>query len=327
MRPAPVHPGAFRGANWLIKHRYGANVYVFRNLESGQVLYTQTPYPQEYNRSEQFQYASLENRLPKLRRDLWRAMTVVELPTHEKAVDFYEDLVQLRTMRDRTEKHQADLWRKKDSDGRVWSWGQYRPTYTQEAVADLLSAAEAAETDVHLHWEDAWRKGDDKHWQAVNVTHHVMDPCKPEQRFVILRDLASKSFKNAMALRKDGSADKINASSVPGQTQSTNSSAAEADVNAEFETEEGKPSSQDAASQPSASQNAASQQTQLLEFRRQQVQSAKEALAKAQEALENAQKSGSASLKQSTRKDVKAKTKAVRRAERQLQIDSNNHKV
>lgn len=318
VRPAPVHPGAFRGANWLIKHRYGANVYVFRNLESGQVLYTQTPYPQEYNRSEQFQYASLENRLPKLRRDLWRAMTVVELPTHEKAVEFYEDLVQLRNMRDRTQKHQADLWRKKDADGRVWSWGQYRPTYTQEAVADLLSAAEAAETDVHLHWEDAWRKGDDKHWQAVNVTHHVMKSCKPEQRFVILRDLASKSFKNAMALREDGSAEQINASSISSETESTDTTTAES---------EDPVSTEGAASAREVSQKAASEQAQLIEFRKQQVQTAKEALAKAQEALENAQKSGSASLKQSTRKNVKSKTKAVRRAERQLQIDSNNHTV
>ncbi|CAN6628400.1 hypothetical protein TRVA0_011S02916 [Trichomonascus vanleenenianus] len=187
--------GKYRTPTWLRKHRYGPNVFVFRNLETNQVLYTQTPFPQPYNIRKQFQNPNWQNRLPSTRNDLWRAMAVAQLPTYEKAVDLYESLVQLRHMRDWTHRDQAMAWRKTNEDGNIWYSSQFRPTYTQEAVADIISALEHVQpAGAKIHWEDAWRRGESEHWQSVEVEHTEMPRYNPRERFVVLRDIADNSY-------------------------------------------------------------------------------------------------------------------------------------
>lgn len=194
--------GKFRRPGWLQKHRYGPNVFVFRNLETNQVLYTQTPFPQRYNIKKQFQGPNWQNRLPTTRNDLWRAMAVAQLPTYDSAVKLYENLVQLRHMRDRTHKSQADAWRKKNDEGNIWYFSQFRPTYTQEAVADLVSSLEhlnvvnGAPLKCTLHWEDPWRRGDASHWQPLEETvqHAEFPRYNPRERFVVLRQIADQSY-------------------------------------------------------------------------------------------------------------------------------------
>lgn len=203
--------GKFRRPGWLQKHRYGPNVFVFRNLETNQVLYTQTPFPQRYNIKKQFQGPNWQNRLPTTRNDLWRAMAVAQLPTYDAAVKLYENLVQLRHMRDRTHKDQANAWRKKNDDGNIWYFSQFRPTYTQETVADLVSSIEHLNiiqnggqkknsngevVNCKLHWEDPWRKGDESYWKPVEsaVTHTEFPRYNPRERFVVLRQIADQSY-------------------------------------------------------------------------------------------------------------------------------------
>lgn len=54
--------GRFRHAEWLRKHAFGPDVFLFRNLETGQVLYTQLPFPQvRYRRDSGFQHKDKGN--------------------------------------------------------------------------------------------------------------------------------------------------------------------------------------------------------------------------------------------------------------------------
>jgi hypothetical protein len=188
-------PGAFRTAEWYRQRKLGPLVCAFRNIETGQVLFTQTLHPQEWYIKDQFRWPNWQNRLPNLRKDLWRPMAVAQLPSHEDAVMFYQDLVELRKRRDRTEKQQAMAWRKKSADGNIWYYSQFRPVYTQEAVADLASAAASSGVDCVFHWEDAWRKGDETNWQDVpNVQHKVLPRYNPREQYVLLRRLSDSAF-------------------------------------------------------------------------------------------------------------------------------------
>lgn len=187
--------GKLRRPTWLRQHRYGPNVYIFRNLETNQVLYTQLPFPQQYNIKKQFQGPNWQNRLPSLRNDLWRPMAVAQTRTYESAVDLYEKLVQLRHMRDYTHNKQANAMRKKNKDGNIWYFSQFRPTYTQEAVADVISSLEHLNVPAKIHWEDAWRRGDQREWETVAVDHENMPRYNPRERHVVLRKIADESYK------------------------------------------------------------------------------------------------------------------------------------
>lgn len=162
--------GKFRDATWLKNNGFGPDVYLFRNLESGQVLYTQLPYPQGYNIKKQFQRPNWQNKLPNIRQDIWRPMAVAELPSHDLAVELYDSLVQLRHYRDIVKRDEANKMRKKNEDGNIWYSAQYRPTYSQEAVADLSSVLDAFEEPSTVHWDGLWRKGDDKFW-GTHISH------------------------------------------------------------------------------------------------------------------------------------------------------------
>lgn len=189
-----------RTAKWLIQHNCGPNVFAFRNLESGQVVFSQSIHPKEEDIERQFQYANWQNKKPKTRKDVWRPMAVAQLPDHKTAVRFYVNLIALRQMRDRDDKTTANQWRKKSDDGNIWFYSQFRPTYTQEAVADLASASEAEDgAPVVIHWENEWRRGADSHWEGLNVTHRYIPRHNPREQHVVLKKLADSTFEKFAA--------------------------------------------------------------------------------------------------------------------------------
>ncbi|ANB15810.1 Mhr1p [Sugiyamaella lignohabitans] len=185
-----------KSAQWLRRYKCGPNVFAFRNLETGQVVFSQTLYPKELDIQNQFQFANWQNRLPKAeRKDIWRPLAVVTLPNPEAAVSFYENLVQLRFMRDRSMKKQANDWRKKSTDENIWYYGQFRPTYTQEAVADLASAVEASNLECEIKWENEWRRGEDKYWEGItNVNHAYLPKYNPREQTVMLKKIAKEAY-------------------------------------------------------------------------------------------------------------------------------------
>ena len=64
-------------------------------------------------------------------------MCVVDLGDYMDAVQLYQNLVRLRYMRDVLYAKENDKLRLKNEWGNVWNSGLFRPTFTQEAVADL----------------------------------------------------------------------------------------------------------------------------------------------------------------------------------------------
>lgn len=165
----------FRAAKWLASNDFAPQVFLFRNIESGQVLYSQIPKFSEYQIKKQFQRPNWENRRPTLRRDIWRIMAVANLQTYESAVKLYENLVSLRSFRDLTKKDEAMKYRPRNSDGNIWFSAQYRPIYTQEAVADLSESIDNVNEETTIYWEDDWRRGDASNWNPELVKHEVLD--------------------------------------------------------------------------------------------------------------------------------------------------------
>lgn len=128
----------FRPASWFEKTKIiPPQVYIFRNLEYGQVLYSQFPNFSQTQVDKLFVRPNWSNRKPSLRRDIWKCMCVVNLQNYKQSVHLYQNLCRLRYLRDVAQRKESDKLRKKDSNGHVWYSGQYRPTYCQEAVADL----------------------------------------------------------------------------------------------------------------------------------------------------------------------------------------------
>lgn len=121
-------------------------------------------------------------------------MAVAKLPSYELAVECYESLVTLRHYRDKVHKDLANSWRKRNEDGNIWYSSQYRPTYTQEAVADLASVLEAFEGPATVHWESQWRRGDDKHWSTF-VKHEELPKYNARDSSAVLRELGFQHFK------------------------------------------------------------------------------------------------------------------------------------
>lgn len=196
--------GGLRSARWLRNLRQAPMVTAFRNLETGQVLYSQTLYPQQFYIDQQFRWPNWQNRKPQIRRDMWRAMAVTELPTWDSAVQMYKNLVQLRTQRDLTMKAQAMAWRRKNSDGNIWFWNQYRPTYTQEAVADICSALEAINLGENrsaiVHWEHMFRKGSEDVWSGISAEHREIAPFSMREQSVALNEIRKAALQRAQTV-------------------------------------------------------------------------------------------------------------------------------
>ncbi|CCH60137.1 hypothetical protein TBLA_0C03340 [Henningerozyma blattae CBS 6284] len=177
----------FRTAKWLQKAGYAPQVFIFRNLESGQILYSQVPVFSQRQINDQFLRPNWDNKKPPLRRDIWKCMCVIDLPTYDVGIKLFQDLKRLRYLRDVTFKKETDAMRKKNEYGRIWYRGLYRPTYSQEAVADLIESLTKIRDDktiskvgdkIKIHWEDQWRMGDKKKYWEPELPHvkHEMIP-------------------------------------------------------------------------------------------------------------------------------------------------------
>lgn len=198
--------GGLRAARWLRSFRQAPLVTAFRNLESGQVVFSQTLHPQQFYLDQQFKRPNWQNRKPLLRRDMWRAMAVAELPSWDLAVQLYKNLVQLRDQRDLHARKQALAWRRKNDDGNTWFWNQYRPTYAQEAVADLLSALEAIaptpDRAAVVHWEHLYRRGAEELWRDVHVQHEEIRPYNVREQGAMLNAIRVAALKRAQEVAR-----------------------------------------------------------------------------------------------------------------------------
>lgn len=193
----------------LISLNMAPQVFLFKNLFSGQVLYSQVPAYHQDQIDMQFLRPNWENRKPNRRNDLWRIMCVANFSSYEYAVAAYNGLVQLRKVRDTIKQKDAKLMRKKNDEGNTWYSGQYRPTYSQEAVADLSHVIEEFELEnTILHWENLWRKGDDEHWRPDLVLHETLPPFDPRQQTILLDDLRAKAVEEFSKLRESTEAQK-----------------------------------------------------------------------------------------------------------------------
>lgn len=200
----------FRPAAWLQKAGYAPQVFVFRNLESGQVLYSQFPNFAQRQVDTLFQRPNWENKRPSTRRDIWRCMCVIDLPDYDSGVKLYQNLRRLRYLRDVTKPKESNELRKKNEDGHVWYSMQYRPTYTQEAVADLRESLSQSENDkqITIHWEDPWRMGDkEKYWTPVlpNIKHATMNRLgnTAREQSSMLRELGEKAKQEFFRQREE----------------------------------------------------------------------------------------------------------------------------
>ncbi|CCH46264.1 putative transcription factor, mitochondrial [Wickerhamomyces ciferrii] len=182
----------FRGANWLQKNDFAPQIFLFRNLETGQVLYSQLPEFSDYQIKKQFQRPNWENRRPKTRPDIWRIMAVANFPTYESSIKAFESLVHLRTLRDVVTKDVAMKYRPKNEDNHIWYSGQFRPVYTQEAVADLNNVIQHIGSKTTIFWEDEWRKGDSSHWKPELVQHETMNRTGTRIQSALLDELRVK---------------------------------------------------------------------------------------------------------------------------------------
>ncbi|SCU87896.1 LADA_0E06876g1_1 [Lachancea dasiensis] len=202
-----VAAARFRTAQWLAKAGFAPQVFLFRNLESGQVIYSQFPVFAQHQIDALFKRPNWENKKPSTRRDIWRCMAVVDLPSYEQGVRIYQNLCRLRYLRDVGDLKKADSLRKKNEDGHVWYSAQFRPTYTQEAVADLREALTKAEVSQgEIHWENEWRMGDvEQHWTPVlpQLKHSILTRVGngAREESAILRELGERARKAFAKLR------------------------------------------------------------------------------------------------------------------------------
>lgn len=190
----------YRTVQWLKTNDFAPQVYLFRNIQSGQVVFSQTPHVTQYQINQQFKQPNKENKKPKVRHDLWRPLAVAHFETYESAIRAYQHLVELRHFRDISRKDEAKSLRKMNEWNRVWCSGQYRPTYTMEATADLSTALDlASDSQLKVYWDGLWWKGEDKHWND-KITHVDMERFGRREKFVILDEIKAlglNEFKTA----------------------------------------------------------------------------------------------------------------------------------
>ena len=178
----------------LQKLQLAPQVFLYKNMFSGQVLYSQTPGFHQDQIDEQFVRPNWENRKPNRRNDMWRVMCVATFSNYEYAVAAYEGLVHLRKLRSTMPRAEGKAQRKLNDDGNIWYSGQYRPTYSQEAVADLAHVIDEFELEnTSAMWESLWRKGDDEHWRTDLVEHDVLPTTNPRFQTVMLNELRQRA--------------------------------------------------------------------------------------------------------------------------------------
>ncbi|CAI5757906.1 unnamed protein product [Candida verbasci] len=183
----------------LIESNLAPQVFLFKNLFSGQVLYSQVPAFHQDQIESQFQLPNWQNRKPSRRQDLWRIMCIANFKNYEYAIAAFTGLLDLRRTRDIIQKQQAMDMRKKNDDGNIWYSGQYRPTYAQEAIADLSHVIDEFELDeTRLYWENEFRKGENKYWNLELVQHETLPIYSPKDQSImleIMKDKAMEAFK------------------------------------------------------------------------------------------------------------------------------------
>lgn len=192
---ARIAQGQQKTQQELMSMNLAPQIYLFKNIYSGQVLYSQVPGFHQDQIDQQFVQPNWENRKPSRRNDLWRLMCVVNFNTYEQAIDAFRGLVDLRICRDVIKPKEANSMRKKNDEGNIWYSGQYRPTYSQEAIADLSHVIDEFNLDnTKIFWENLWRKGSDEHWRPDLVQHEQLPPFNPKLESVLLDELREKAL-------------------------------------------------------------------------------------------------------------------------------------
>lgn len=172
-------------------------LFIYRNLEKGQTLYSQTTKLTQRLIYDQFSRPNWSNKRPSLRKDLWKIMCLVKTPNSEINDQVYNNLIWLKDYRnklikstklqDKELKNEILSHRYRNEWGRLWYSGQYRPIYCMETIADLIeSLVKVSNTheDVSMvkkdkfkiYWEDYWRMGNKSNWTELeqNVEHYVL---------------------------------------------------------------------------------------------------------------------------------------------------------
>ncbi|KAI0463854.1 hypothetical protein LJB42_002862 [Komagataella kurtzmanii] len=182
-----------RSAKWIQKNGFAPQVFLFRNIETNQVLYSQLPHISDYQIKQQFWRPNWQDRKPQKRRDIWRCMAVADFHNYDNALKAYHALVELRYLRQVTKKEEAMAMRRRNKDGNIWYSAQFRPVHSQEAVADLSTVIDEFNMPSKIYWESLWRRGDEKYWNKDLTTHEEMDLRDPRFRTVVLNDIKEKS--------------------------------------------------------------------------------------------------------------------------------------
>lgn len=187
----------------LARLNLAPQVYMFKNLFSGQVLYSQVPGYHQDQIDAQFLRPNWENRKPSRRTDLWKIMCVVNFANYDYAVAAYDGLLHLREARDIHLKTEAKAMRKKNDEGNTWYSGQYRPTHAQEAIADLAHVIDEFELEnTTAFWESLWRKGEDEHWRNDLVMHESLPVFNPKYQSVLLEEMKDMALAEFARMRE-----------------------------------------------------------------------------------------------------------------------------
>lgn len=114
---------------------------------------------------------------------------MAQFESYDAAIKAFHNLVELRYLRDIKRRQEAQQLRKKDSNGRIWKSGHYRPTYTMEATADLSTALDITkDKSVKVFWDGLWWRGDESNWSG-KVSHLDMKRFGTREKFVVLDEL------------------------------------------------------------------------------------------------------------------------------------------
>lgn len=185
----------FRNSHWLKTNDFAPQVFLFRNIETGQVVYSQTPHITKFQINQQFFRPNKENKKPHPRHDIWRPLAVAQFHNYQNAVQAYHGLVELRFMRQVSKKDESQAMRKLNEYHRVWYSGQYRPTYTMEATADLSAVIDELKLSENckVYWDGLWWRGDSKLWNE-NIEHIDMERFGRREKFVILDEIREKGL-------------------------------------------------------------------------------------------------------------------------------------
>lgn len=184
----------FRNSHWLKTNDFAPQVFLFRNIETGQVIYSQTPHVTKYQIKQQFFRPNWENRKPGKRHDIWRPLAVAQFSNYQDAIQAYHGLVELRYMREVSKRKEAESLRKRNEWRQIWYSGQYRPTFTMESTADLSTVIDEFKfKDCKIYWDGLWWKGDSKLWNET-IEHLDMERFGRREKFVILDEIREKGL-------------------------------------------------------------------------------------------------------------------------------------